>query len=144
MKISGLGGAKGVSRSKKSKKSAASRGAEFAEQLREAAGAEEPSGVLETQAVAGVESILAVQATGDATEERQRRLAREYGEDILDKLDQIRADLLAGAIPKERLANIAQLMRAQKRRTDDPRLNEIIEEIELRAEVEIAKLTRSF
>jgi hypothetical protein len=33
-------------------------------------------------------------------------------------------------------------MRAHRRETEDPNLNEIIDEIELRAEVEIAKLTR--
>ncbi|MBT4220432.1 MAG: hypothetical protein HOL37_09535 [Rhodospirillaceae bacterium] len=33
-------------------------------------------------------------------------------------------------------------MRAQRRQTEDSKLNEIIDEIELRAEVEIAKLTR--
>ena len=33
-------------------------------------------------------------------------------------------------------------MRAKRRTSADPRLNEIIDEIELRAEVEIAKFTR--
>ncbi len=41
-----------------------------------------------------------------------------------------------------KLVDIAQMMRTQRQTTDDPRLNEIIDEIELRAEVEIAKLTR--
>lgn len=141
MKVSGVGGAKGVSSGKKAKKSPAS-GAEFADQLREAAGVSESTGPVDTAAVAGVDNILAVQATGDATEERQRKLARQYGEDLLDRLDRIRRDLLAGAIPKENLANLAQQMRAQRKRTDDPKLNGILEEIELRAEVEIAKLTR--
>ena len=141
MKVSSVGGAKGISSSKTTKKSS-SKGAEFAEQLREAAGTTEASGVVDSGAVAAVDSILAVQATGDATDERQRHLARQYGTDLLDRLDQIRADILAGGVPKERLANIAQMMRAQRRRTQDVRLNEILEEIELRAEVEIAKLTR--
>jgi hypothetical protein len=33
-------------------------------------------------------------------------------------------------------------VRAGKKKSDDPKLNEIVDEIELRAEVEIAKLTR--
>jgi len=37
---------------------------------------------------------------------------------------------------------LAQSMRQQRRQSDDPQLNQIIDEIELRAEVEIAKLTR--
>ncbi len=141
MKITGVGGAKGSSSPKKAKKSAP-RGAEFADQLREAAGSMEPSATVDTSSVAGVDGIIAVQATGDAAEKKQRHFARRYGDDLLDRLELIRSDLLAGTIPKERLANLAQAMRAQRRRIEDPKLNEILEEIELRAEVEIAKLTR--
>ena len=61
---------------------------------------------------------------------------------MLDQLEDLRRDLLLGAIEKEKLSSLAQRMRAHRRQTDDPRLNEIIDEIELRAEVEIAKLTR--
>ena len=35
-----------------------------------------------------------------------------------------------------------QAIRQRRQRSDDPQLNEIMDEIELRAEVEIAKLTR--
>jgi hypothetical protein len=69
-------------------------------------------------------------------------LARQYGDDLLDRLESLRRDILLGAIPKEKLANLAHALRAQRGQTDDPRLKQIIDEIELRAKVEIAKLTR--
>ncbi|MEO5338094.1 MAG: flagellar assembly protein FliX [Magnetospirillum sp. WYHS-4] len=142
MKVSNVGSSGSVSGTRRTGKASAGRGSEFAEQLREAAGIAEAGGVVEGQAMVGVDSILLAQGMGDATEERQRRLARHYGEDLLERLEQIRSDLLAGAIPKERLMNLAQMMRSHKKRCNDPHLNAVIEEIELRVEVEIAKLTR--
>ena len=61
---------------------------------------------------------------------------------MLDSLDDLRLAILAGAISKEKLAELAQKLRQKRQNSDDPRLNEIIEEIELRCEVEVAKLTR--
>lgn len=41
-----------------------------------------------------------------------------------------------------RLEALAQLIRAKREQVDDPRLDEILGEIELRAAVELAKLDR--
>ncbi len=143
MKVSNTKGAKSAA-SAGNKKKASGKSGEFAEQLREAAGASEASEVMETSAVGGgVESLLAVQAEGSATDERKQRLTHQYGADLLDRLGRIHADLLAGAISKDRLCELAQAVRAQRKRCQDPKLNEIISQIELRAEVEIAKLTQS-
>jgi hypothetical protein len=139
MKITDLGSAKGVATTKRAK--AAGKGSEFAERLKEAVAAGSGT-VVETPAPATVESLLAVQEAPDAASERSRGLARRYGHDLLDRLEEIRLGLLAGAIPKERLAAIAQAVRQRRQKTDDPKLNAIIDEIELRCEVEIAKLTR--
>ncbi len=77
------------------------------------------------------------------TEDGARREMIRYGEDILDKLEELRRDLLVGAIPKDRLANIAQTMRSRKATVSDPRLLDLINDIELRAEVELAKWSRT-
>ncbi len=102
----------------------------------ETAGAVGPSGP------GAVESVFALQEVPDAADERQRSQAKAHGEDLLDRLEALRRWIMAGAVPKEKLAELARQARAQRRRTDDPRLEAIIDEIELRAEVEIAKLTR--
>jgi hypothetical protein len=141
MKITDLGSAKGVATTKRAK--AAGKGGDFAERLKEAAAAAGAGAVLETPAPATVESLLAVQEAPDAASQRSRGLARRYGHDLLDRLEEVRLGLLAGAIPKEKLAAIAQAVRQRRQKTDDPRLNAIIDEIELRCEVEIAKLTRT-
>jgi hypothetical protein len=141
MKVKDLGSSKAISDTRR-KKAASGKGGEFAQRLKETAGVAKTDGAVEGAPVSAVESILSVQEFNDATDGRSRGLDRQYGERLLDHLEALRLDLLAGVVPKDRLTTLAQTMRAQKRLTDDPRLREIIDEIELRAEVEIAKLTR--
>ena len=97
---------------------------------------------MESSAVGGVDSILAVQEVSDATDERARGRARQYGDEILERLEAIRRDLLIGATSREKLVELAQRLRSERVACTDSHLNEIIDEIELRAKVEIAKLTR--
>ena len=71
--------------------------------------------------------------------EERRRMVK-YGEDLLDKLDDIRHGLLLGSIPKDKLIALAQMVRSRRGQVTDPRLSAVLDEIELRAEVELAKL----
>ena len=64
------------------------------------------------------------------------------GEDLLDRLDELRLGILTGRFPKEKLAELAQRLRQKREQGVDPALDAILAEIELRAEVEIAKYTR--
>ena len=143
MRISKVGSSKQSAATKK-KKSMAKAG-EFAERVRGTAGAsavDSPQAVEGTAPVGGVESILAVQEVPDATDGRSRGLLKQYGDDLLDRLDEFRLAILTGTISKDRLTELAKKLRQKRQDSDDPRLNEIIDEIELRAEVEVAKLTR--
>ncbi len=145
MKISNLGSSRPVGGVGRKKKAPAAKGGDFAAQLKSAVEAPENPESVGGTAVGGVDSILAVQevtATPDAGEDRARRDARRYGNDLLDRLTAVRDGMLAGAVSKEELADLARTMRAERRRSNDPELDEIIDEIELRAEVEIAKLTQ--
>jgi hypothetical protein len=58
-------------------------------------------------------------------------------------LDELHLAIITGAVPADRLVRLAQMLRAKQGLVDDPQLRLIIEEIELRAAVEIAKLTRT-
>jgi hypothetical protein len=84
---------------------------------------------------------LALQGAPDSTERQARRRAVQRGDAMLDDLDEIRLGLLLGAIPRARLEQLAQLVRARREQVDDPKLMAILDEIELRAAVELAKLT---
>ncbi len=140
MKISNLGSAKATRSAKKKAKTG--KGSEFAERLKEAAQTADNQASVEPASINPAEAVLAVQETTDETQGRSRGLALRYGNDVLDRLDHLRHEIISGAVPKESLALLARKMRAERQTSDDPRLNEIINEIELRAEVEIAKLTR--
>lgn len=89
-----------------------------------------------------VSAILAVQEVPSATDAPARRRAIARGEAILAQLDALRADILAGTVSADRLAAIAGEARARRETLGDSRLDGILGEIELRAEVELAKLQR--
>lgn len=143
MKISTVGSTKSASATVRKKKTSATGEGDFASELLAASDAPAAQAPVETHVVGTVESILTVQEVPDAPDERSRGLARQYGDDILDRLESVRRDLLTGAIPKEKLVDLARALRARHDRTDDPRLKALIDEIDLRARVEIAKFTRS-
>lgn len=95
----------------------------------------------ETSTVASVNNILSLQEVPDATQEENRRALYERGHDILDRLEEIQRDILSGVMSKDRLQNLAQMLRQRRLNVADPKLQAILDEIELRAEVEIAKWT---
>lgn len=72
-----------------------------------------------------------------------RAAAVHRGAELLDRLDGLRLALLAGAIPPTRLRALADALAARREASCDPRLDEIIGEIELSAAVELAKLNRA-
>jgi hypothetical protein len=84
-----------------------------------------------------IAAVLALQEVADSTSRGSGHLAR--GSKILDHLDKIRLGLLAGAIPRETLKHLAAELNATRAETADPRLRGVLDEIELRARVEIAK-----
>ncbi len=100
-------------------------------------GAEEAASVSDAPSVA-VNQLLSVQEVGDATTDTAR--ARAQGAAILDRLDELRHGLLMGFVPKERLMELSRLVREGRVEVQDERLTEILDHIELRAEVELAKL----
>ena len=147
MKISGPGGVRGTTGPERKKKTSGSGdGGAFADNLRDASEsgeAGETAGTYGPQSVAAMDGVLAVQEVGDSTEERARSQVRRRGEDLLDRLERIRIQLLSGRLSKDELAQLAHALREKRPQVKDPNLIEIMDEIELRAEVEIAKLTRT-
>lgn len=124
----------------------AGKAGEFAAELDRVSGPDEASGpdsVDQVGGMVGIGGILAAQSVdpdgAPSHEQRQRRAAR--GTEILDRLEEVRRGLLTGAVPKSRLQELAQLVREKRERGADPLISRLLDEIELRAEVELAKLS---
>ncbi|HEY2032317.1 MAG TPA: flagellar assembly protein FliX [Rhizomicrobium sp.] len=92
-------------------------------------------------AIASVESILTLQGIDDSTSGRSRGL--QHGERLLDMLDEVRDGLLAGGIPRATLNRLATAVSKRQEGFADPKLQSVLDEIELRARVELAKLEQS-
>ena len=72
-----------------------------------------------------------------------RKTAIDRAELLLDKLDQLRHGLLLGKISGRQLTDLMNSVRLRQDQFVDPRIREVLNEIELRAAVELAKLQKN-
>ena len=88
--------------------------------------------------VSSIDALLALQSVGTPLERRRRAVGRAGR--ILDLLDEMKVSLLGGGLSPDSLTHLVGAVREQRDRTDDPRLEGVLDEIETRAAVELAKL----
>jgi hypothetical protein len=88
--------------------------------------------------IAAVDNILMLQGVDDSLSGRSKGLG--HGEELLDMLDDIRDGLLSGGIPRVTLNRLANAVSRRQEGFADPKLQNVLDEIELRAKVELAKL----
>ena len=88
-------------------------------------------------ATCGPIGLLVAQEVDEAVV--RRRQARRRAEALLDRMEDLRRDILLGRIPEWKLAELARLAQSERAAVDDPHLTAILEEIDLRAQVELAK-----
>ena len=88
--------------------------------------------------IAALDSILMLQGMDDSTQGKSKGL--QHGEHLLDLLDSVRDGLLAGGIPRATLNKLAAAVTRRHEVFADPKLQDVLDQIELRAHVELAKL----
>lgn len=88
------------------------------------------------------DAIFAAQMVSGEEEREKRRQMLRRGDTLLEKLEEIRDGLLLGYISKDKLIEISRYVKETKINTADEKLAELIGEIELRVEVELAKLMK--
>jgi hypothetical protein len=103
-----------------------------------AAGPGQASSVSNVSGIVGVEALLALQDVGTPTERKRRAVGRAGR--ILDVLDEIKVAMLDGGLNGADLDRLRRAVREERAGTDDPKLEQVLEDIELRAAVEVAKL----
>jgi hypothetical protein len=90
--------------------------------------------------LAAVDVLVALQEQSDNLEERRQSLRR--GRDMLDLLDEMRHGLLAGTVSEAGLTQLLGAVEAERGGVADRGLAGVLNEIELRARVELAKRGR--
>ncbi len=91
-----------------------------------------------TAPITSVNSLLSLQEMPTATEARSKGIKQAEG--LIEHLEAIRHGLLLGQISKKRLQDIVKALEIQREKNLDPELVQIINDIELRAKIELAKL----
>jgi hypothetical protein len=87
-----------------------------------------PAAALRT--IGGIDALIALQGEENVAERRKRAVKK--GRNALDALDQLKVELLSGDMELSTLARL---------KSGDPRLDGVMAEIDLRLQVEIAKMT---
>src|SRR5258708_2587712 len=95
-----------------------------------------PAGGLRT--VGGIDALIALQGVEDPLERRKRAIKR--GQVALDVLDELKIGLLGGAFSTATLTRLQSAAAHLKLGSGNAELDAVLAEIELRVEVEIAKM----
>ncbi len=99
------------------------------------------TGLTGTGQIAAVDTIIALQGIGDWDEQNAR--GARHGEQLLFLLDEVRDGLLTGGIPRMTLTRLAAATAKRRDSFTDTKLQSILDEIDLRARVELAKLEQA-
>lgn len=137
-RIDGPGPLRTTTPIRRTSKSSQASGTSFSEHLEETDDAAPAQG---TGALGAVSGVLDLQEVDDALARAARGKLR--AEDLLEKLDDLRLDLLTGGISKTKLMRLAEVVNSRRAEVADPKLGAILDEIDLRAQVELAKFTRA-
>lgn len=90
--------------------------------------------------VASIDSLLAAQSTEDPTEKAARKRMQMRAGKLLDMLEDVRTGLLTGGLNLGHMVDIADVVASHREKISDPHLTQILDEIDLRAHIEITKM----
>lgn len=93
-----------------------------------------------SRGVASLGALMALQSFEGPGERRRRAIGR--GRTALDALEAIKLGLLAGTLDAAAVLRLKSAASAMGETSGDPRLDSVLAEVELRAAVELAKLSR--
>jgi hypothetical protein len=103
-----------------------------------------PAGSSGVRTLGGIDALIALQGVEgvqgvEAAEERRRRAVKR-GRTALDALDELKLGLLSGRLDQAILGRLKAATAGLKDDSGDPALDGVLAEIELRVEVELAKI----
>ncbi|WP_439633253.1 flagellar assembly protein FliX [Glycocaulis sp.] len=137
MKISGPGSTQGPSAPKRTSRTQSGSGSFAPASPASAPASSSVAGTGPVASVGSVEALLALQGDHDEAGARQRATERAFT--LLDVLDDLKIALLEGGVPRSRLVRLMDVLKARRESVTDPRLEAMLDEVETRAAVELAK-----
>ncbi len=108
-----------------------------------ASATKEASATTATQSIARVDALLAVQGVGTATERAAKRRMHDRGEQVIGQLDHLRLGILTGSLTLGQVIDIADVVASHREKINDPKMTAVLDEIDLRAQIEIAKMRKA-
>ena len=102
-----------------------------------AAGSSATTSTSAPASVANVSALMALQGVEDVTERRRRAIRRGGG--LLDRLEELKLALLMGEAGDGALDRLTRTLREERPVDADAGLNNLLDQIDLRAAVELAK-----
>lgn len=90
--------------------------------------------------IASIDVLLAAQSAEDPAQQKSKRRMQERAKDILGKLNEIKIAILTNRVTVGHMISIADVVATHRENISDPELSAILDEIDLRAHVELAKL----
>jgi len=94
--------------------------------------------VASLRTIGGIDALLALQGQEDPAERKRRAVKR--GQVALDALDELKVAVLGGSLGPSTLMRLKSATADLRDASGDPGLDAVLEAIELRVEVEIAKM----
>ena len=135
MQITKISNNKSITKKPETKKS---EGSSFSSHLSSTDANSSTSQTSSVSSLMPVDSLLAIQEVNIDQPNKAKQLS--YGHDIVEQLDQLRIGLLEGRISESKLKNLDNLISNWREADKEGELKELLDEIELRAAVELAKL----
>ncbi len=104
--------------------------------------ATETAGTGASHAIASIDALLAAQASEDPAERASRGRMVTRADTVLDALEGVRRSILSGTLTVGQMVDIADVVASHREKIADPQLTAVLDEIDLRAQIEIAKMAR--
>lgn len=90
--------------------------------------------------IMGVGSLLAAQSAEDPTERKAKKKMMERADNVLNALDDVQNGLLRGTLSMSQMQQVRNTLSVNREKIMDSNLLGILDEVELRAQVELAKM----
>lgn len=87
-----------------------------------------------------MDSLLALQGADDPAARSARKRMKQRAGVILGELEKLRVAMLTGGVTVGHMIDIADVIASHREKITDPGLTDIMDEIDLRAQVEMAKM----